>query len=318
LDQKVALIPAGIGDWVREARRGRGLSLERAAQAAGVSIQSLWDLEARGSGTLRILEAIAPVVDLRIAGLPPGKSLSSKIRTARLRTGKSLAEVATKAGVSVGAVRSLESGPSARVATFWAVARVVAPRMRPRKHEVARFENGKRDERLTSSAVFEKVVAAIGRSEFDLDPCGHPLSPVRAGSFFYEADDGLTQPWRGAVFINPPYAAVSKWIEKGYREWKAGRCSPVVMLLPNQSLHSLAFHDFIVGAATVFLLRTRIAFYNPNRPAVKGLAPFGNFIAVFGCDSQIEDRMLANFFAVAVPPTARVSRPVVARPKATE
>lgn len=54
--------------------------------------------------------------------------------------------------------------------------------------------------------------------EFDLDPCS-PLAGanphVPAKVFYTIADDGLTRPWRGRVWLNPPYGEETpKWIGK--------------------------------------------------------------------------------------------------------
>ena len=42
----------------------------------------------------------------------------------------------------------------------------------------------------------------------DLDPATHALAQerVKAAKFFTEDDDGLTQEWRGRVWLNPPYS----------------------------------------------------------------------------------------------------------------
>ena len=53
---------------------------------------------------------------------------------------------------------------------------------------------------------------------FDLDvaapPGGVPWIP--ADAFYTETDDGLTQPWHGLVWMNPPYSKPGPWVEKLY------------------------------------------------------------------------------------------------------
>ena len=51
---------------------------------------------------------------------------------------------------------------------------------------------------------------------FDLDPAAPPggVPWVPAKNIYTEADDGLTQPWQGRVWLNPPYSAPAPWIEK--------------------------------------------------------------------------------------------------------
>jgi len=51
----------------------------------------------------------------------------------------------------------------------------------------------------------ERVRKVLGT--IDLDPASTKLAQkiVKAGKFYTEADDGLTQAWFGNVFLNPPY-----------------------------------------------------------------------------------------------------------------
>jgi hypothetical protein len=48
------------------------------------------------------------------------------------------------------------------------------------------------------------VIDALG--PFDLDPCPPKERPWdTARRHFTEADDGLSRPWKGRVWLNPPY-----------------------------------------------------------------------------------------------------------------
>ena len=52
--------------------------------------------------------------------------------------------------------------------------------------------------------------------EFDLDvacpPGGSPHTPCK--HYYTQADDGLTSPWFGTVWMNPPYSKPAPWVEK--------------------------------------------------------------------------------------------------------
>lgn len=52
--------------------------------------------------------------------------------------------------------------------------------------------------------------------EVDLDPCSNPYSTVRASkAYMLEAgQDGLALPWKGLVFVNPPYSRPLPWAQK--------------------------------------------------------------------------------------------------------
>jgi hypothetical protein len=60
------------------------------------------------------------------------------------------------------------------------------------------------------------VFAALGL-EFDLDPCAPPggLPWIPAARSYCVADDGLTQPWDGRVWMNPPYGrSTAAWMRR--------------------------------------------------------------------------------------------------------
>lgn len=61
-----------------------------------------------------------------------------------------------------------------------------------------------------------EIFVALGE-HFDLDPCspGEGKSFVPATKHLTIADDGLTAPWEGFVFMNPPYGpATTLWMER--------------------------------------------------------------------------------------------------------
>ena len=74
-------------------------------------------------------------------------------------------------------------------------------------HQSARM--GK-DEWLTPPSLLGRL------GQFDLDPCA-PVSPPwpTAARMLTINDDGLSSPWHGRVWLNPPYGAeAAKWLAK--------------------------------------------------------------------------------------------------------
>ncbi len=116
--------------------------------------------------------------------------------------------------------------------------------------------------------------------EFDLDPCANPENR-KCERFFTEKDNGLIQPWHAnAVFVNPPYSDVRKWIEKSIQEIERGNANTIAMLIPART-DTTYWHDLIgVHASEVWLLRGRIQFLAPGA-VVKSCATFPSAAVVF-------------------------------------
>lgn len=74
-------------------------------------------------------------------------------------------------------------------------------------HQSARMKN---DEWLTPP----EILRALG--PFDLDPCSPVNRPWPTASDHYTVqEDGLSQPWRGRVWMNPPYGSESaRWLQR--------------------------------------------------------------------------------------------------------
>ncbi len=88
----------------------------------------------------------------------------------------------------------------------------------------------------TPDQILDPVRALFG--VIDLDPCSHAdaQQQVRAAHYYTQADDGLTQPWHGNVYVNPPYGdAIKPWIPRLIAAYTAGECRSVVALVPGRT-----------------------------------------------------------------------------------
>jgi hypothetical protein len=58
------------------------------------------------------------------------------------------------------------------------------------------------------------ILEALG--PFDLDPCAAPPEAnwPTATTHYRLPDDGLSQPWSGRVWCNPPYSNVWRWLDR--------------------------------------------------------------------------------------------------------
>ena len=133
----------------------------------------------------------------------------------------------------------------------------------------------------TPTALLETLHAVFGR--FDLDPCAPRKSRtrVKAKVHLTDADDGLSVPWNGVVFVNPPYGrTLAAWVAKAHREVEEGRAKTVVALLPARP-DTAYWHDHVASHAAVYFLRGRLRFGEGTQSA-----PFPSALAIWGADPE--------------------------------
>ena len=135
-----------------------------------------------------------------------------------------------------------------------------------RKAELAPSENHRAEgtgenEWFTPPRHLAAARAVFG--EIDLDPATHAAAQetVQATEYFTQEADGLTQPWHGRVWLNPPYAqpAIGNFVEKLVAEYAAGRVTDAIMLTHNYT-DTGWFHLAAASAAAICLTRGRIRF----------------------------------------------------------
>jgi DNA N-6-adenine-methyltransferase (Dam) len=95
----------------------------------------------------------------------------------------------------------------------------------------------KTNEHYTPLAFLLKVYEFFG-GELDLDPCCHNLEnpTVLAHLHYDEQMDGLSLPWIGKVFVNPPYGrTLANWTQKLCSEYECGNTSEALYLVPSRT-----------------------------------------------------------------------------------
>ena len=66
-----------------------------------------------------------------------------------------------------------------------------------------------------------------------LDPCSNDKQTVNAEIHYTKEVDGLSMPWCGCVFMNPPYGReIGKWVTKFLEEWNNGNVQNAILLVP--------------------------------------------------------------------------------------
>ena len=101
--------------------------------------------------------------------------------------------------------------------------------------------------------------------EIDLDPASNATAQegVKAANFYTKEDDGLSQPWQGRIWCNPPYGQWTElFIAKGLKEYQAGNAAALLFLI-NQS-DAAWLMDVEPKFSLACKLRKRIRFIQPD------------------------------------------------------
>lgn len=95
-----------------------------------------------------------------------------------------------------------------------------------------------------------------------------------------EMNDAMSCSWnrsRGAIWLNPPYGRdIGKWMAKAYEESRKGR---TVVCLVMARTDTAWWHDYVMKAAEVRLVRGRLHFTRPDGQT--GPSPCGSAVVVF-------------------------------------
>lgn len=109
------------------------------------------------------------------------------------------------------------------------------------------------DELYTPKYIFD----ALGL-EFDLDPCSpNEGSVVPAKQVYSLPFDGLSAPWFGLVWMNPPFSKPSPWVDRWLDHGNG------IALLP-LSGNARWWHKMWASEAKIIMLQPNTPFTNPE------------------------------------------------------
>jgi phage N-6-adenine-methyltransferase len=225
----------------------------------------------------------APVRDA-VRGTPVADRKRDLIELARMPPQTQAVVAAVVAGGAETVAEARESVEQARallqddelakvVAGDVAALLAAAKRVRVEQTQQAR-ERGERpiDDDSWSTPDYIIAAARTALGGIDLDPATNAAAQTRVGATesYTAEDDGLSRPWTGRVWLNPPYShpLVEQFTAKLLAEIDAGRVTEAIVLLNNASDTRWMQAMFRRGTL-LCLVRGRIRFVNErNEPAM--------------------------------------------------
>ena len=141
---------------------------------------------------------------------------------------------------------------------------------------------GTSDDAYTPDWVLELVRKALG-GIIDLDPCADPKRRVPARRHFTLADDGLSEPWHGTVFVNPPYSDTTAWLKHLHLYLSTDSVKAAIALLPVSVLGNKGAVPIIRDACTAYtVLEGRLTFLDEDYKPHKGALAMSSVLLYFG------------------------------------
>lgn len=276
---------SSLSKAIRETRKALGLTQLELAEKSGIAERSTRALES-GKGNLTTFEKALGPLGLVLCYRNAAGTVPEVIRTLRKRRGLSQRELARLAGVSQTTLSKFEQNligqvaPLERILTTLGAGAYLAPASQQKAFHTHAGNSSVGQAWETPKDLLEKLYKVF--SSFDLDPCSPRRDgPVKARMRYTAEDDGLSLPWHGKVFINPPYGrGLGNWVRKAREEHELGNAKLAVLLIPARPDTSY-WHDHISGLSDIVFIRGRLRFGES-----KQAAPFPSALIFYGAQKE--------------------------------
>lgn len=103
------------------------------------------------------------------------------------------------------------------------------------------LHNSGSNEWFTPNIYIQAVREVLGTIELDPASCPEAQQTVQAKHYYTLEEDGLSKPWSGKVFLNPPYGKTGSqsnqalWSQRLIQEYEAGNVTEAILLTNAQT-----------------------------------------------------------------------------------
>jgi hypothetical protein len=124
-----------------------------------------------------------------------------------------------------------------------------------------------------------EIIRALGK--FALDPCASTRQPWRTASEHYTLrDDGLSRPWSGRVWCNPPYGQeTAKWLERCAAHGDA------IALIFARTETAMFFDHVWQKADALLFLRGRLYFHHVDGTRARANSGAPSVLVAYGAEN---------------------------------
>ena len=138
------------------------------------------------------------------------------------------------------------------------------------------------DDYYTPQVIIDRVRRVMGC--ITLDPASHVTANrvIKARKFYTVTDDGLSLPWCGHVWLNPPFSTYAQWSAKIVEEWQTGRIQQMCVFVGTRTLPSQHFSVALKHVSAMCIITGRIACWGGESSTPTD----GNAVVYFGVHVQ--------------------------------
>jgi len=117
------------------------------------------------------------------------------------------------------------------------------------------------------------------------DPCAGPNTSIGRDFNWTINHDGLSCPWVGTAFVNPPFSDKGTWLAEVLSRIESGEIERAYVLLPDSTDVQSWWHGQIVPNANyVWFSEGRVKFVDPETGDVGKSPTGGTCISMFGSE----------------------------------